>query len=156
MDIKIRPSHRQFWVDNLSILFVGLILLGGLCCFSNPTIVLSLSATLFSLILYSFYRWVYLRSHEWIIKQEEIIQRVGWLSSTTDHIEMYRIIDYQETQSLLQRFFSVKTIVFISTDRLNNILYIKGVQSNSSLLQTVRGRVELCKTNKRIYEIANH
>lgn len=154
----IRPAPAQFWVENLKgllVLFPSFLMTTYLFVIESDYMVY-LSLLTFSLLSYVSYRWFELKAHTWIICQEEIIQKVGLLSVTTDHIEMYRIIDYQEQQSLLQRLLGVKTIILVSTDKTTPELCLKGLPNQSNLLEVIRGRVELCKTNKRIYEITNH
>lgn len=157
-DLIIRPDIGQFWAESFLPIVLGMlfiILTSYLCLMGSEYMIYSSAGTLL-LWFYIFYLWLFLRAHIWIVRTEEIIQRVGVFSLVVDHLEMYRIVDYQEQQSFLQRLFGVKTIVLISTDRLNSALIIKGLPSSSPLMNLIRSRVEVCKTNKRIYEIANH
>lgn len=158
MDIHIRSSTKQFWVENLLVVVFAVVLTIVSVYFqiigSEYTIIPS--AAFFSLMLYLFYQWLYIRSFYWTIGQEVIQQRRGLFSRTTDHVELYRIIDYQENQNMLQRMLDIKTVVFLSTDKLNSTLCIKGVCSSYRLMDIVRGRVEVCKHQKRIYEITNN
>lgn len=155
---RIRPSTKQFWVDNLGLTFCAVLVLSAtlFCFIFYPRYALYPSSLFLALMCFGVYRWSYLQSYVWEIRQEEIIQRVGVIAITTDHVEMYRIVDYQETQTFFQRLLGVKTVVLISTDRLNNTLAIKGQPTKSQLMHIIRERVELCKTKKRIYEITNH
>lgn len=158
MDIHIRSSTKQFWVENFQgvVLAVALALVSCYSQIKGSEYTIIPSATFFSLMLYLFYRWFYIRSYSWTIGREVIQQKRGLFSRTTDHVEMYRIIDYQESQSMLQRILGIKTVIFLSTDKLNSTLCIKGVLTSSPLMDIVRERVEVCKNQKRIYEITNN
>lgn len=155
--IRIRPSSKQFWAEHTIVvcIMLALLLMSIYCFIWQPFFAVIPTALLFSLLLYILYLWLYFRSQVWIIRQEEIVQQVGIISMVTDYIEMYRIVDYQERQGFLQRLLGIKTIILISTDRLNSTLLLKGIPINSSLTSIIRKRVEICKTNNRIYEITN-
>lgn len=69
---------------------------------------------------------------------------------------MYRITDFRESQSLLQRIMGVKTVTVYSTDRSDDVTDITGVPADVNLIGIIRENVEKCRKEKRIYEIANH
>lgn len=158
MNIEIRPSIKQFWAENVTELLACFICLPIVLYFdiTNSLYTIIPSSVFFSLLLYLIGRYLNLRSFEWVISSEVIYQKRGLLSSIKDHIEMYRVVDYQETQSLWQRVLGVKTVILASTDKLNSTVAIRGVPENSRLMNIVRERVELCKRNKRVYEVTNN
>lgn len=158
MDIKIRPSGRQFWAENFPLWAVGvLLLISNSVPYVSHKLWMIISTVIFLLLLlYACYRWVWLRSFVWIIGQETITQRSGIVAVVTDHIELYRVIDYQENQSFHQRLLGIKNVVLVTTDKLNGIVIIKGLPTSSRLMNVIRQRVEICKTKKRIYEVTNN
>ena len=101
-------------------------------------------------------RYVLLVSVKWMVEDETLCRMRGVFSKQTDYIEMYRITDYMENQSFLQRLFGVKTVTVYSTDRSDSVTDILGVPADMDLIGIIREKVEKCKKEKRIYEIANH
>jgi hypothetical protein len=70
-------------------------------------------------------------------------------------VELYRVVDYQENQTFLQKMFNVKTVTVISSDKSDAILEMYGVSDSIDLVRIIRDRVEKSKKEKRIYEITN-
>ena len=73
----------------------------------------------------------------------------------SDYVEMYRITDYREHQSFLQRLLGVKTITIYSTDQSDGVTEIVGVSADLDLVGMIRDFVENSKKEKCIYEITN-
>ena len=101
-------------------------------------------------------RYVMLVSVRWLVGEEMLCRVCGVFSKQTDYIEMYRITDYREHQSYLQRLLGVKTVTIYSTDLSDSVSSIVGVPADLDLAGIIRKNVEKCKKEKRIYEIANH
>ena len=95
-------------------------------------------------------------SHQWIIGDETLCTVKGVLARHTDYIELYRIVDYKESQTLLQRLMGIKTVTVFSTDRSDCMVDIRGVSVDEDVIGHLRDKVEKCKTDKRIYEITNN
>lgn len=62
-------------------------------------------ATAFSLflLLVLLYRFIYLRRIRYRIGAEQLVSERGVLLRKVDYMELYRIVDFQEHQSLLQQ-----------------------------------------------------
>ena len=71
-------------------------------------------------------------------------------------MELYRIVDFREHQSLLQQLFGLKTVSILSMDRSTPRLDIIGVRSCNDIVPLIRERVEYNKKRKGIYELTNH
>ena len=71
-------------------------------------------------------------------------------------MELYRVNDYKEEQSLLQRILGLKKVIVFTTDRTMPTLNIYGVNTPVDIISYLRENVEKSKEDKRIYEIANH
>lgn len=92
---------------------------------------------------------------KWLIGEETLCRIRGIFSKETDYVEMYRITDYKESQSFLQRMMGVKTVTIYSTDRSDAVTDIVGVSADLDLIGIIRNNVEKCKKEKGIYEITN-
>ena len=71
-------------------------------------------------------------------------------------MELYRVVDFQEHQSLMQQLCGLKTVCIFSTDRNTPRLDLTGMRGKNDIVPLIRGRVEYNKRKKGIYEITNH
>jgi hypothetical protein len=72
-----------------------------------------------------------------------------------NYIELYRINDYIEEQTFVERIFGVKRIILLSSDKTNPQLTIRGIDDSNNISEIIRERVEFNKQKKNIYEISN-
>lgn len=89
------------------------------------------------------------------ITAEQIIIRKGLMARTTHYIELYRVVDYEQRQNLLQLLVGIKTVIILSRDRTNGCLKMVGIKANKDIVGEIRRRVEFNKRKKGIYEITN-
>ena len=127
------PHTGQFVINELPILV--------LCCagwvFGGidglPFTTLSMWVALL-LSLFLVYRFIYLRRIRYRIGSEQLVCEHGIIWRKTDYMELYRIVDFTENQSLLQQLCARR----------------------DDIVTLVRERVEYNKRKKGIYEITNH
>lgn len=91
----------------------------------------------------------------YILSPEQLVYRHGVLHTQTEYVELYRVVDYQESQSVLERIMGIKRITVISGDRTTPRLTLIGIPQDSPLVQQIRTRVEVNKRTKGIHEITN-
>ncbi len=108
------------------------------------------------LIFYLIYRYLFQINISWTISEEQLIYRRGVISIEIDYLELYRIYDYTEYSTFLDRIFHLKNVRIVSTDHTSPTLTIKGINYKEDLLTELRSKVEQRKDQRRIYEIANH
>lgn len=108
------------------------------------------------LIFYLIYRYLFQINISWTISDEQLIYRRGVISIEIDYLELYRIYDYTEYSTFLDRIFHLKNVRIVSTDHTSPTLTIKGINYKEDLLTELRSKVEQRKDQRRIYEIANH
>lgn len=154
MDIIIRPTSNYWIANNLGYIvmfFLSVILLG-----SDIYVVrwISLFVMSFSFIK-SIHGYLYLNSLKWVIGAEVLEIHSGILSRSKNHIELYRVVDYVEEQTFIERLFGVKRIILFSSDKTTPRLTISGIDSKKEVTKVIRDRVEFNKQNKRVYEISN-
>lgn len=114
--------------------------------------VLLLSVALLILLVY---HCLYLRSCSWTLTEEQLVFQRGIIAIDKDYLELYRVSDFGECSSVLDRIFGIKRINITSTDQSTPTLLIYGIPSSVDLLTPLRENVERCKKQKRIYEMAN-
>lgn len=155
--IRIRPLWSQFVVSEgmTVILVVVLFAIIGyeslLPDFIKPYL---LGLGLF-LILYLFYRYMFITRTVYIITEEQLKYEFGIFSCKRDYIELYRVVDYSEQRSFLQILLGIKTISIFSGDRTNPRLDLIGIQNDYDLIAVIRERVEINKRKRNIHEFTN-
>ena len=170
MSLTIKPSYRQFLADNIGFVTATTLVTcitpcgiylhvhGGIP-FVDASLVryarAALAVIAFMMWMAVFYRYALLASRSWVIKKDTIKSQYGIFAKKVDYIELYRVVDYQESQSFLQRLLGVKTVEILSTDRSDPSLLIFGIPSDMNLVETIRQNVEACKHENKIFEVAN-
>ena len=152
--ITLRPSIGQFFINELPLLLlcVAMLLIGGLpgCAYSTLLLVLSL---LFSLCL--LYRFIYLRSIRYHIGSEQLICEHGVFQRSVNYMELYRVVDFAEHQTLIQQLCGLKSVTVLSMDRTTPKLEMTGISNSYDVVSVIRTRVETNKRRKGVYEITN-
>lgn len=157
--MKIRADYRQFVAEDAGLIAVMAVLTGAV-----PVIIrdydrmmgIAMGSLAAFILIFLVLRYVMLVNVKWLVEEETLCRIKGIFSKQTDYIEMYRITDYKENQSFLQRIMGVKTVTVYSTDRSDEVTDIPGVPADMNLIGIIRDNVEKCRKEKRIYEIANH
>lgn len=154
-DISLRPKTTQFLIDELPLLLLcpTELVYGGM---ENVPLapVATLLAVLLSLILA--YRLIYLKRIRYHIGSEQLTAEHGVLQRSIGYIELYRVVDFHEHQTLLQQIFGLKTVTVLSMDRTTPKLDLTGLPKRTDIVELIRERVEFNKQRKEIYEITNH
>ena len=105
--------------------------------------------------LWLIYQLLYLYGTIYKIESEQIVVEYGIFHRHVDYLELYRVVDYSEHQTFLQRLCGLKTVIVDSMDKSTPRLEIKGVPNKVDLVAIIRERVELNKRMRRIYEVTN-
>ena len=113
-------------------------------------------AVALSLLLALLYRFACLRRIRYRIDAEQLVCEHGLLRHKVDYMELYRIVDFEEYQNLLQQLCGLKTVRILSTDRNMPRLDLTGMRRGDDIVPLIRERVEQNKREKGIYEITNH
>ena len=154
--MTIRPDFRQYLSEVMPLVLAGLL---GMALYPFmpkwPYISWAYLAMYALLLITLATRYAVLRAFSWEISDVKICRRHGILTRQTDYIELYRVVDYRESQTFLQRLFGVKTVVIISTDKSDPSMLICGVPAKEDLVTHTRNLVEQNKKENHIYEITN-
>ena len=156
--MTIKADYREFIAEDAGIVAIMSILAGAAPVIFqrfDTLIVIATSALCLLILTFLVIRYIMLVNVKWLVEEETLCRIKGIFSKETDYVEMYRIIDYKESQSFLQRMMDVKTITIYSTDRSDAVTNIVGVSADLDLIGIIRSNVEKCKKEKRIYEITN-
>lgn len=153
--IVLRPRGMQFVIDELPLLVLcpAALVYGGI-----EDMPLAPVAVLFAFLLLPIlaYRLIYLYRIRYRVTGEQIISEHGIFQRKVNYMELYRVVDFLEHQSLLQQLCGLKTVSILSTDRSTPRLDLTGIRRGNDIVALIRERVELNKRKKGIYEITNH
>lgn len=152
--IQLRPRTVQFFIDSWPLLTLDLC--GYACAGMDGMPLMGLLLWLsvaVSLVLA--YRFIYLKRMVYRVTGEQLIYEHGVITRSSDYVELYRVVDFAERSNLLQQLCGVKTVSVHSGDRTTPRLDIIGMGIDDNLVSVIRGRVELNKRRKGIYEITN-
>lgn len=158
MTKEYRPELRYFLRSNLLPLGLpGALFYGYSFFFSQREMipVYLILAISFFIWLFLVYQYLYIRKLSWSITEEQLIYTRGVIAIDTDYLELYRINDFAEYSSVVDRIFGLKNIRITSTDQSSPILLMVGIDKKDDVLSYLRQQVELMKQKHRIHEIAN-
>ena len=152
----IRPDARQFLSEAMPLVILGFTGMAAYPILTKIPYSTHAYIVLYGTLLVTLsIQYAILRAYSWTIGSEKICSKHGVLTRQIDYIELYRVVDYRETQTFLQRLLGVKTVTIISTDKSNPEMLIKGVPAKTDLVDYTRKLVEQNKKQNHIYEIAN-
>lgn len=153
--IVIQPRIRQFVADELLLLAVFTGAMAGYAAFEGMTKSVFLAVILIDMA-WLFCRYLDFARKKYIITSEQVIYLHGMFMQLTDYMELYRIVDYQESRGLLQQILGLKTLRLYSGDMSLPELDIIGLNRDEDIVSQIRYRVEVNKHRRHIYEITNH
>lgn len=106
-NIILRPHAGQFVIDELPLIFMCM---AGLVYGGMEGMPLGGMATVIALFLFLvlLYRFICLRRIRYRVGNEQLVCERGLFCRRVDYMELYRIVDFQEHQSLLQQLCGLK------------------------------------------------
>lgn len=154
--VRIVPGWRQYLAQNLFWALLIVILAVAILVLQVSSQARGFMLVVFALlVLMQCAEFIRMSAFKWVIDDEQIQRTMGVFSRTTDYVELYRVTDYIEVQTFLQRIFKVKSLVVVSTDKTDSMLPILGIPEKIDLKEYIRKKVEYCKQIHNIYEITN-
>lgn len=156
--VNVKADFRQFLADNAGLMALMAFFIGAMPVYAKRAdryLMLAMAALMVFMLSTLVIRYIMLVSVRWMLEDETLCRIRGVFSKQTDYIELYRITDYQESRSFFQRLLGIKTVTVYSTDKSDSISDILGVPADMDLIGMLRDKVEDCKRERNIYEIAN-
>ena len=101
------------------------------------------------------YSLVYMRSMEFRITDQQIIVEHGVFRRSTDYMELFRVIDFNEHRNIMQQICGLKTVTIYAGDRNMPVLNIIGVKNHYDIISELRTRIIYSRELFRIYEVTN-
>lgn len=152
--ITLRPSVWQFFINELPMLLLCIcaFAVGGLPNKEIGKTALTIAGLLSLCLLY---RFISLRNIRYHIGSEQIICEHGVFQRSVNYMELYRIVDFAEHQTLMQQICGLKSVTIFSMDRSTPRLELTGMANKRDIVSHIRQRVEINKKRKGVYEITN-
>lgn len=153
-NITHRPHFLQYIATDMSL--IALNIAGWTAVIAYSSIISPWTVALMSFFtLYHFLHCQYITGMKYHIGLEQLMYQRGIFSVKRDYIEMYRIVDYEESRNFIEILFGLKTVTIHACDRTTPSLNIIGIPYDLEIIETIRERVELCKKKRGVYEITN-
>lgn len=152
--LSIKPHLMQYMIDEFGFLFLAIVCFIGFTM-NYPFVSKVCLFISFVTLAFLIYRFFYLASIRYLVTDEQLIFQSGVLTHSTEYLELYRVIDYQQKRTFAQQLFGLKTITILSGDRTMPELEIIGVRYDEDVVGEIRRRVEYNKKKRGVYEITN-
>lgn len=152
--IILKPAMEQVFVESIkatTLFIIGTIAFGTDNQIISTIGIFTCLATFFSILIHSWY----ISSLSWTVTESQIISKKGIFTKTTDYMELYRVIDYQEKQGFIQGIMGLRNIIITSGDKSHPLLVIRGIKGNNDIINIINKNVEKSKERRNIYEITN-
>lgn len=104
-------------------------------------------------VIYVLCRRLSVRSQQFELTSERLLTSRGFLSRTTDSLELYRVKDMRIVQPLRLRLFGLENIELITSDATSPVVVIDHVPSRLRLADQIRAQVEACRLAKGTREV---
>ena len=98
------------------------------------------------------YRIMYWRMVKYEISSSQIKYTRGVFQINIDFLEMYRIKDFDQRQSLVMRLLSIMHIHLMTSDITHPVLELKGIPK-SNIADVLRKLVLKSRKENRVYEV---
>ncbi len=153
--ITLRPKAMQWVITFLPHILITICgyVYAGMEQMPLNNVVLAIS---FLLSLYLLYQLAYLQSIKYHVSSQQLITSFGVFHLERNYMELYRVVDFNEHQTLMQRIFGLKNITIYSTDRNTPQLFVIGVKADVDLVGYLRQLVYSNRKRMGIHEFANY
>lgn len=157
MAITLKPK-LGYWIGRFFMIIIIMIACPLCIVFINVEVIIHYALLVVFLVIWLMLFYTYLDvlfATKWIVTEDEILSYRGLFYRKVDHLELYRITDYSESQSFLQLIFQNKTVKLTSGDPSHPVLCLYGIDKKISIIEKLRERVENQKSKRGIYEVTN-
>lgn len=99
--------------------------------------------------------WTYLThiTNKFKITRRRIESEHGVIAKKVDSLELWRVLDVQYEQSLIDRMFGIARIKLIGTDQSDPVLELHGIPNHRQLFEILRDAVQDARHTNRPMEL---
>lgn len=153
--VFLRPSPMQFCIVQLHLIFLCVMALVVSVTAGKGFIATCCLVVFLGMLAFLICQAVHVSQIMYILTDEQLIYKHGVFLRRTDFMELYRIVDYQETRTLMQQMAGLKNVIIFSVDRNMPTLTLVGVLQNTDVITVLRRRVEESKRQHAVFENLN-
>lgn len=147
--INLRVSNVYGLYKQLPFIFLILLLIAIFVFFPMfPLIFMGVGFLLFLRIVYGI---IYYRNIRIEVFEDRISMREGVFSFSKNFLELYRVKDYEVSQSFFMRIFSLMNVKLHTSDKTSPILSFTGIPK-SDVTEKIREWVEIERKRKGVRE----
>ena len=147
-EVTIHQCTPSQIVNLKSFVFAGL--------FAAAVVVLAIvtdTPVLFALLLlpavYTFWKWLEVRSTKLTLTDQRLIVSNGIFTKRTNETELYRVRDTSIEEPFFYRMFGVGNVIIFSTDEAEGKLHFNAYNKPHWIKDQIRNNAELCRQKKR-------
>ena len=155
LSLVLRPNLLQCFVDYwfIIILFLASIYVGIFVKMEYANLIGGIGCLITCIFLV--HCLLYYMCYTITVTTEQIIEKKGIFGWQKEHIELFRVNDYDESVNWRELLLGLKTVHITSTDKSRPHLYIIGLPRKFDLISILRERVNHCKNENNIFESGN-
>jgi len=84
------------------------------------------------------------------LRKDKLLITSGLLSRHEDEVRLYRILDIEWRQGLLQRIFGIGTIIAHSSDKSSGCFEIKNIKESKDVKELLSDQIETARRDNRV------
>jgi uncharacterized membrane protein YdbT with pleckstrin-like domain len=104
-------------------------------------------------VIYGLCRSLKVGSQQFELTSERLLISSGFLSRTTESLELYRVKDMRIVEPLRLRLFGLENIELTTSDEICPVVLIDHIPSRLRLADKIRTQVEACRVAKGTREV---
>ena len=146
--IILKPSFSYALLRCFGLMVISCLILFAAIYFELSIILMGISLPTLMML----YRIIYWRRIKYELTTNQIKYSRGVLSRRVDFLEMYRIKDFDQKQSLIMNILGIMHIRLMTSDISHPMLELKGIPV-SNITDVIRQLVEKSRKENRVYAI---
>ena len=152
--MTLKPGMAMYFIQNKGMFVLYLVIL-VLCGYDNRMVGKFCFMVAMIITLLLIYRYWYLTTVKWTITDKQLIAEKGVFTKDIQYVELYRVVDYSEKQSMLHMMMNIKDVIVYSGDRTTPYTLIYGIPATTELIFVLKYLVEQQKKEHKVYEVTN-
>ena len=104
-------------------------------------------------VIYALCRWMAVGAQKYELTTERLLTSRGFLSRTTDTLELYRVKDMRIIEPFRLRLFGLENVLLMTSDETSPAILIDHVPGSLHLADKIRAQVEACRVSKGTREV---
>jgi uncharacterized membrane protein YdbT with pleckstrin-like domain len=145
--IELRPATIFAFIKTLPLISAAIAFLFIACWIYPGLVIMSLL-----IMLFVWYRFIFIRNTVYLITPEIIQISRGIFFKRTDTVELYRVKDYIITQPLTLQIFKLMDLTLKTTDPENPVIWLRGIPL-SDITNTLRTYIQEARAHNQIVEL---